>query len=307
MSVLRLFKPGKNLMCTSLRKYAINVYKNCSHGCSYCYRKAFSYKAHEKSFIDKLKEFFGLERMEKAEPRYNILKKLEREVKIKEKLPVYLSPATDPYCKEEKEYRFTRKVIQILSSNSFPLMVTTKSDLVLRDLDILKDSKCVVSFSITTLDRKKAMIVEKYAPHPEKRLEALQELSELGIPTVMRIQPIIPFFNDDEEGLEELVKEGLYAGAKHFTFGTLKLVNEAWRRMRRKLPRETIPKLEKVYFERPDRRWKYYYAEESVRLEIVKRLVKLFKKHKVKSFGECREGLGFITTSCDGQHLIVGL
>jgi DNA repair photolyase len=294
--VLRLFKPGKNLMCTTLKKYALNTYSGCPYDCLYCYASAFFGHGLQKTLDGRFVR-------NSVKPKYQgMIKKLQQEVKTKQKLPVYISPLIDPYNPAERKYRITRKAIQILSEHNFPLIITTKSDVVLDDLEILEKSKSVVSFTITTLDKQKSKIIEPYAPSPEKRLNALRELAK-KVPTTVRIQPIIPFFNDQEDEIEELIREARYSGAKHITSGTFKLIKPAFEKLKLDLP-EVAEKLEELYFKNPDRRWNYYYAPKNIRYKIMKKVARLAEKHKL-TFGCCREGfLNLNTSTCDGQAIV---
>ena len=271
-------------MCTSGRKYGLNTYVGCSHGCLYCYTQVFP----------------GMQKNKEPKPRTRMLEKLAREARKKERLPVYISPLTDPHQPIEREYRITRKAIEILSD--FPLILTTKSSLVLDDLDLLKKRYAVVSFSLLTLDKRKARRIEPNAPPPQKILEAMEELEQNRIPTTLRLQPIIPGFNDREEELETLIKECSYRGVKHVTAGTLKLTKPGLERIRNSL-KKLADRLEVIYFKNPDKRWHYYYAPKELRLELMKSVAKLCKKYKL-TFGSCREGCEQLnTSSCDAQAL----
>lgn len=279
--VLRLFKSSKELMCSCKPKYAMNTYSNCSHGCVYCYGRPY-------------------QRHGQPRARKEILKELEKELSKAERLPVCLSPIVDPYTPEEEKYGLTKKVLRALTDNGFPILIMTKSDLVLRDLDILNTSDCVVSLTVTTLDKEKAARLEPKAPSPERRLNALKQLSG-KIPVTARIEPIIPYCNDREDELEQLVKELSYSGVRHITSGMLRIVRPCWGNIRRAVSEPE--KLEELYFKKPDKRFWYWYAPKDVRYKSMRFIKDLAEKYKM-SFGCCREGFRFGTAACDGQDYL---
>jgi len=181
-------------------------------------------------------------------------------------------------------------------------MIVTKSNLVVRDLDILKKARAAVSITVTTLDEKKAKRLEPDAPPPEKRLEAIEYLSKNGIPTIARIDPIIPLINDTE--IDELVKAVVEAGAKHIVSSTYKVKLDNWKRMEKEFPEE-MKKLRSLYFVRGERVNGYYYLPVECRYQLMKRIAKRVEEFKI-TFAVCREGFSFLNTSntCDGSHLI---
>jgi len=174
--------------------------------------------------------------------------------------------------------------------------------LVLRDLDILKKSRIAVSITITTLDENKAKRLEPNAPPPEKRLEAIKILSKNGIPTIARIDPIIPLINDME--INDLVRSVAEAGTKHIVSSTYKVKLDNWKRMKRKFLEE-MKKLRSLYFIKGERISGYYYLPKEYRFEIMKKVFEEAKKFGV-TFAACREGFFEVNNAktCDGSHLI---
>jgi len=181
MAVLTPFDPWKGKLCTCPPKYSFSPYVGCSHGCLYCYASSY------------IPRFFEV-RVKK-----DLIKQLNKEIsKIRENKYVAIANSNDPYQPIEEKLKLTREALKIFSSHNFKIMIVTKSNLVTRDLDVLKKSRVAVSITITTLDENKSKRLEPNAPSPQKRLEAIEVLSKSGIPTIARIDPIIPFINDGE-------------------------------------------------------------------------------------------------------------
>ena len=136
-----------------------------------------------------------------------------------------LGANTDPYQPIERDHKITRELLKVLSDFSHPVTITTKSDLVLRDLDILVDMAArnlvSVAVSVTTLDGKLARAMEPRAPRPDKRLAALEMLNANGIPTTVMASPMIPFLNDWE--LERILEAASKAGAQAAHYILLRL------------------------------------------------------------------------------------
>ncbi len=166
--------------------YCINPYTGCEHGCKYCYARFMAkYTKH--------KEPWG----EWVDVKINAPQILEKEVKTKPKGRVYLSSVTDPYQPLEKKYQLTGKILKILTDHNFPVTIQTKSDLVLRDLDILKKNRgAKVGFTITSLDDKVRRVFEPLASPVENRFKALKSLKENGIIIFAMIAPILPDLTD---------------------------------------------------------------------------------------------------------------
>lgn len=163
-------------------EYAVNPYVGCSHGCVYCYAKFM------KRFTGH-KENWG----EFVDVKINAPELVAREVKRKHPGRVWISGVCDPYQAIEKKYGITRRCVEILIDNGWPVTVQTKSPLVVRDADILKRSpESEVCLTITTSDEKIRRILEPGAPSIEKRIEALGILHSEGIRTLVMVAPILP-------------------------------------------------------------------------------------------------------------------
>ncbi|MEO1658491.1 MAG: PA0069 family radical SAM protein [Pseudomonadota bacterium] len=206
---------------------SINPYRGCEHGCVYCFARP----THAYLGMSPGQDF---ERKLIAKP--GAAKLLRKELKSKSyKLrTIAIGTNTDPYQPIEKRFRIMRQVLEVLLEFKHPVSILTKSDLILRDLDLLKELAALnlvrTMVSITTLDKGLAHAMEPRAPTPAKRFEAVRQLSEAGIPTGTVHGPMIPGLSDHE--LENLMAEARSAGAQ-FTAYTL-----LW------LPREVGPLFE---------------------------------------------------------------
>jgi DNA repair photolyase len=197
---------------------SINPYRGCEHGCIYCFaRPTHSYMGLSAGLDFEAKLF--------AKPDAPRL--LERELskpgyKVK---PIAIGTNTDPYQPIEREWRIMRQILEILDKANHPVVIVTKSALILRDIDILKSMAerglAKVGISVTTLDRKLARSMEPRASTPAKRLEAIKTLSEAGIPVAVMMAPVIPALNDHE--IERILDSGKAAGASEASYVLLRL------------------------------------------------------------------------------------
>jgi DNA repair photolyase len=175
--------------------YSINPYLGCAHGCVYCYARFMRRMGHKGedwgTFVDV--KVNALERLMDEAPKRRIGK-------------VLLSSVTDPYQPLERKYQLTRGVLEILVDHQFPVSILTKSDLVLRDVELIKKLDTVeVGFTITTRDNRVREAFEPGSSSVEARLAALREMSDEGIPTWVFIGPVLPYLT--EESLEPLLDE----------------------------------------------------------------------------------------------------
>jgi DNA repair photolyase len=182
------------------------------------------------------------------------------------------------------------------------VQIVTKSPLVTRDIDLLKGAPSMVSLTVTTDDDYTARLIEPHAPPPSARLNAIETLVDEGIPTSVRVDPVIPFVNDDPEGL---VKALASVGVRHVTSSTFKVRPDGWRRFSARLP-EVAEKLKPLYFEKGVKKAGYRYLPEGLRFGLMERVGNMARKYGMK-FGTCREGLSCLNTAvCDGSWLLHG-
>lgn len=187
---------------------SINPYRGCEHGCIYCFARP-SHAYHDLSpGLDFESRLFAkpdapdLLRKELSKPGYTVA-------------PIALGTNTDPYQPIESEWRITRGCLEVLAETRHPLTITTKSDRVLRDMDLLKqmasERLVSVALSITSLDPRIAMTLEPRAPAPHRRLAAVRALAAAGVPTYVSIAPVIPGITDHE--IEHILEAAAEAGA----------------------------------------------------------------------------------------------
>jgi DNA repair photolyase len=154
----------------------VNLYRGCTHGCVYCYAPSLVHD--ERRWGDYV------------DAKINAPAVLERELRNLQKDVIFISSASDPYQPVEAKYRLTRKSLEVIRKHDFPVLILTRSPLVLRDLDILKNLRWVrVGFSISTASEH---FYEPGVPSLERRLAALRKLSDAGIKTWVSLAPIIP-------------------------------------------------------------------------------------------------------------------
>ena len=172
--------------------YTVNPYVGCEHGCTYCYARFMRrFTGH--------KEAWG----EFVDVKVNAASLLKNEVKGKKVGRVWMSGVCDPYQPIEKKYELTKKCSEILLNHGWPVTVQTKSPLVLRDIELLKEFNDIeVGFTVTTADERFRQIFEHRSPSIDERIRALEKLHRSGIKTFAMIAPLLP----KAEGLAERLK-----------------------------------------------------------------------------------------------------
>lgn len=181
----------------------INVYRGCTHGCIYCDSRSTCYGM-DHEFMD-----IGV--------KINAPELLEKALKSKRRRCMIGTGAMcDPYLHAERELRLTRRCLELIKKYDFGAAVQTKSDLVLRDIDLLSDinrsTKAVVQMTLTTADDELCRIVEPNVCTTSRRFEVLQEMKKAGIPTVVWLCPILPYINDTRENILGIVDYAARAG-----------------------------------------------------------------------------------------------
>jgi DNA repair photolyase len=281
--ILRSFDPWKNPLCTCPPKLSLNPYTGCSHGCLYCYATSY------------------IPRFQDCRPKKDLLKRLSRELARTEPgTIVSLSNSSDPYTPMEKELQLTRGCLLLLKDHNLKVQVVTKSDLVKRDVDILKELPSAVSITVTTLRDDLSRRLEPAAPLPERRLDAVRALRREGISVSVRLDPIIPGINDSE--IEQLVSAASGAGAMHIISSSYKSRPDSWKRLCHIFPEETqaLGRL----FEKGSRVGGSRYLPVEVREKMMSAVCEATSGEGL-TFSCCREGLGSAgAASCDGSHLL---
>ena len=197
---------------------SINPYRGCEHGCVYCFARP----THAYMGLSP-----GLDFERKLFVKEGAAALLERELSAPNYTPrtIAIGTNTDPYQPIEKTHRAMRAILEVLARANHPVGIVTKSALVTRDIDILAPMARLglakVALSITTLDRGLARSMEPRAATPERRLDAIRQLSEAGIPTSVMVAPIIPGVNDAE--IEAILTRAHAAGARDAGYVMLRL------------------------------------------------------------------------------------
>ncbi|HEA84031.1 MAG TPA: radical SAM protein [Thermodesulfobacterium geofontis] len=281
MDVIREFDPWKSPLCTCPKKYSLNPYTGCSFSCIYCYITGF------------IKDAF------KVRAKKDIIKRVKRDIKRMDKnLFVSMSNSSDPYPYIERNLYITREILKLFREEGVRVLIVTKSDLVKRDIDILKDMNVAVSITITTF-KEVYKKIEPFAPPPERRLEAIKILYENGIPVILRLDPIIPFVNDDEDSIKEVIKKtSLYI--KQVITSTLKPRRDSLKRFKENLP-DIYPRLKALYIESFHGS---FYLPKNIRLKLITMVREITRSYNL-DFSSCREGFPELNTkSCDGSDFI---
>ena len=199
------FVEAKGILTTNGGRCGMNIYRGCSHGCIYCDSRSKCYQFTHP--------------FEDIEVKQNAPMLLEAALKSKrKKCMIGTGSMSDPYMHCETELELTRKCLEIIHRYGFGLAIQTKSDRILRDIDLLddinKDTKCVVQMTLTTYDDKLCSILEPNVCNTKRRLEVLKMMQERGIPTIVWITPILPFINDTEENVRQILEACAKVGVK---------------------------------------------------------------------------------------------
>ena len=174
----------------------MNLYRGCSHGCIYCDSRSDIYQINHD--------------FEDIEVKENALELLKKSLKNKrKKVMIGTGSMSDPYMPIEKRLEYTRGALKLIYKYGHGFTCITKSDLILRDLDLIKkineNTKAVVQMTLTTADENLCKILEPNVCTTERRVEVLKTLNENNIPTVVWLCPILPFINDDEENINRIL------------------------------------------------------------------------------------------------------
>jgi DNA repair photolyase len=201
--------------CTSPRMpftWTVNPYRGCEFACKYCYARY----THE--FME-LRDNVEFERkIYVKQHARELLRRDLRKVKLGEEIAI--GTATDPYQPAERRYEVTRSILETLAEyTDFEIGIVTKSQLILRDIDVLRRiaerNELFINITITTLDTQLARILEPRAPRPDLRLEAVRQLNANGVDAGVICAPVLPAITDSPKDLEALVRATRAAGGKH--------------------------------------------------------------------------------------------
>ncbi len=290
MRVLNLFDPWGNPFCTCRPKYTLNPYTGCGHKCRYCYITSY------------IKDAFN-PRLKNRLLRRLYLDLIELGVGGR----VSISYSSDPYTPPEDKWGVMRDILKLFREFSWAVHIVTKSTLVLRDMDLLSGMKATVSITLTTMDVSLAKALEPGAPSPRDRLYAIEKLSGAGVPVSVRLDPIIPFVNDDLNMIREVIEACIAGGAKHIVTSIYKSRPDNLRRLISVidpyLGRRLVNFYRNGFFFRG-----YRYAPSAYRYKILSLVRESVKRIGPSvTFNVCREGfrsLDDFSSFCDAGHLV---
>ena len=184
--------------------YNMNIYKGCCHGCIYC---------------DSRSECYSIDNFDEVRAKEGAIEIIENDLRSKKRKGVIGTGAmSDPYNPYEKKYEYTRSALKLINKYNFGIAIATKSPLVTRDIDILKKiskhSPVLIKVTITTFDDALCKKIEPNVAPSSERFKAIKMLSEAGIYTGILLMPILPFVNDNEDNIRNIVRGAYEAGAK---------------------------------------------------------------------------------------------
>lgn len=196
---------AKGILTANGGRQGMNIYRGCSHGCIYCDSRSRCYQFTHP--------------FEDIEVKRNAPELLENALRSKrKKCMIGTGSMSDPYMHIEKDLCLTQKCLKIILKYGFGVAIQTKSDLILRDIDLLdeinRSAKCVVQMTLTTFDDDLCSILEPNVCNTKRRMEVLEEMQKRGIPTIVWITPTLPFINDTEENISSILNECVRTGVK---------------------------------------------------------------------------------------------
>ena len=199
------FVDAKGILTGGGGHYGMNIYRGCTHGCIYCDSRSRCYQFTHP--------------FEDIEVKQNAPQLLEKALRSKRRTcMIGTGSMSDPYMHCEEELRLTRRCLEIIRDSGFGLAIQTKSDRILRDIDLLDEinrkAKCVVQITLTTFDDDLCKIVEPNVCTTKRRIEILEQMQKRGIPTIVWMTPILPFINDTEENITAILNECVRIGVK---------------------------------------------------------------------------------------------
>ena len=199
------FVDAKGILTGSGGYFGMNIYRGCTHGCIYCDSRSRCYQFTHP--------------FEDIEVKQNAPELLEKALRSKrKKCMIGTGAMSDPYMHCEEELRLTRRCLEIILENGFGVAIQTKSDRILRDIDLLSEinrsAKCVVQMTLTTYDDDLCRILEPNVCNTKRRIEVLEEMRKKDIPTIVWLTPVLPFINDTEDNITAILNECVRVGVK---------------------------------------------------------------------------------------------
>jgi len=283
--LIRSFDPWRSRLCTCPPKYSFDPYTGCAHKCIYCYASSY------------IRDFFN------CRVKKNLIERVRRDLsKLPRGILISMSNSSDPYPPTESNLRLTRTCLELFKKHGVRLLIITKSDIVIRDIDLIKEMDAAVTMTVTTLNEELARKLEPDAPKPSRRIDALKILAETRINVGLRLDPIIPYINDED--FHEIIREARYIGVKHLVSSTFKPRHDSWKRILEVFP-EIREKLEELYMKNGVKIGRSMYMPRDFRFRLMKKVAVECRRYGIP-FATCREGFRKLHTSltCDGSHLI---
>jgi len=243
--------------------YALNPYTGCEHSCIYCYAvfmKRFSgHKESWGNFVD---------------IKINAADILHKQLNRLKPGTILLGTVTDPYQPSEKKYKITRSCLKELVNSNFPVSVQTKSSLILRDMDLIKEIKDIeIGFTITIFDEKIRKFFEPKSSTTEDRFKALYELSNQNIKTFLFFGPVIPYFSDNEDVIDKIFKYATKSSVDNILIDSLNPYPKVWSKVR-KLIEKKFPEILSYY--------KFFYFERNLyKQELITKIKRIAKNYKI--------------------------
>jgi DNA repair photolyase len=243
-----------------------------------------------------------------SQAKKDALRRLLRDL---ERLPpgalINVGTSSDPYPPEEDELGLTRSLLEAMIPLGFRVLITTKGvTYAYSDLELIASGNVAVTPTITMLDPSKARLVEPGAPTPQERIAAARRAVKAGVPVGVRVDPIIPYVNDDEWEIRELIGRLWEAGVRFIVTSTYKARPDNLARMREALG-EVGARLYRLYRNRGVRMHGYIYLPEDMRMRLLRPVIREAARLGME-YATCREGFKgrewFNAGSCDGSHLI---
>jgi len=202
-------------------RYGMNLYRGCAHDCIYCDGRAEKYQVQDNFEAEIVVKTNAVEVLKKE------LNPTKKRIPLKPGFIMVGGGVGDSYQPIEEKYLLTRKILELLSENNYPVHILTKSTLVERDLDILKKintkTRAIISFSFSSCNDEISKLFEPGVPSPSKRLETIKKLKDEGFYCGMFLMPVIPFITDKPDIMDETIKKAKDAGVDFIVFSGMTL------------------------------------------------------------------------------------
>jgi DNA repair photolyase len=256
-------------------RHCFDPYNNCEFNCVYCNSGTQRHKGYQ--------DFTAPVYVKSNAPQV-----LARELtELKRKGVVSLGVATDVYQPAEEKYRITRQILEVLKEHNCPFAIGTKSDLILRDLNLISEASekawCCVSLSISTLDENLATLLEPNAPSPKKRLDAVKKLLDEGIMVGIWLTPIVPYITDNYENIMSVVEAAVESGARFVLGGGLDMRDPVrFKKFLKENFAGLVPRYERLY--KWSDRHQMYYPDDFYLYDLYRKFISICQRCGVERY-----------------------